>query len=234
MGWPEDFITEVTGAQPKKRGRPRKDPTAPRLSTKIPLLAPAHQAIVNSFFVNGCVSRRRACTVNGFAASYARDVFAREDVKAEVERRRARLVERTAVTEARVIEEMAKLAFANAGDLLEVNEDGTAYLDLNNMTDAHRAAMSEFNVETYEEKSAGAYDTVPDGNDDETLPQLYVPVKKSRIKFASKQAALDSLARILGMFKDKVEVSGVASLTDRIAAARKRIHEEATKETPCP
>lgn len=155
-------------------------------------------------------------------------VFGRDDVKAAIEsRRRNRATRAMRVTEERIIAEMAKLAFVDMGDLLEVNEDGSAYFDLTQMTDEHRAALAEYSTETYMEKRVE-----PTGNDDETFETVNVPVRKSRIKFASKQAALDSLARVLGMFKDKTEHTvNVASFADRIAQARKRIHAEATKGT---
>lgn len=202
-----------------------------KLSTRKANLSEAHRAVVDAWFANGCVSKRRALISAGYsptsAGQTAVGVFAREDVQDEIHRRRSLRSARSTVTEDRVVAEMAKLAFVNFGELLEVNEDGTAFLDLNNMTDAHRAAMTEFQVEQYDEKK---FHEDENKDSDEPGTVILVPVKKSRIKFGSKQAALDSLARILGMFKDKIQVDGVTSLVERIAASRKRIHEEATKE----
>lgn len=200
-------------------------------SSKGPRLSPRHQAVVDAWFTNGCVSKKRAMLAVGYTANAAGNVssylvFGRDDVKAAIQFRQKHLASRSVrATEKNIIAEMEKLAFANQGELLEVNEDGSAYLDLSQMNDDHRAALSEYSVETYEEKRLE--DT---GNEDGTYDVVKVPVRKSRIKFASKQAALDSLARILGMFKDKTEVTlGVASFADRIAKARERIHAAAPK-----
>lgn len=221
-------------AEPKKRGRPRKT-ALPAKGVRKPTLAAGHRAIVDAWFVNGCVSKRRAMHACGYSVNTAWEVFNREDVKDEIKRRQDQRRDRADVTEARITAELAKLAFTNMGDLLEVNEDGSAYLDLNSMTDAHRAALVEYQSETYTDKVLQencnevshllSGDTLP-GNET-NVGFTTVKVLKSKIKFASKQAALDSLARILGMFKDKVEVSGVTSLVDRVAAARKRLNEDA-------
>lgn len=221
-------------AEPKKRGRPRKA-ALPAKGVRKPTLTAGHRAIVDAWFANNCVSKRRALVTVGYSPNTAHDIFNREDVKDEIKRRQDQRRDRADVTEARITAELAKLAFTNMGDLLEVNEDGSAYLDLNSMTDAHRAALVEYQAETYTDKGLG------ENCNEELLPlsgetgpgietndgYRTVRVLKSKIKFASKQAALDSLARILGMFKDKVEVSGVTSLVDRVAAARKRLNEDA-------
>lgn len=179
----------------------------------------AHMAVIDAYFANGCLSQRRALLACGYspaAASRPQIIFQRDDVADEIERRRKRREKRTDVTEEKIIAELAKLAFANVGDLLEVNEDGSAFMDFNKLTPDLKAALAEYQVETYDERAP-----VVDGEAD--VAGVAVTVKKARVKFASKQAALDSLARIKGMFKDKVEVSGSVGLVERIQEARKRL-----------
>ena len=48
-------------------------------------------------------------------------------------------------------------------------------------------------------------------------------VSVSKLRFQDAKAALDSLARHLGMFKDKVEVSVDESLAERLARAKERL-----------
>ena len=50
-----------------------------------------------------------------------------------------------------------------------------------------------------------------------------IAVKISKLKLSSSKAALDSIARHLGMFKDKVEVSVDETLAERIARAKARL-----------
>jgi hypothetical protein len=43
------------------------------------------------------------------------------------------------------------------------------------------------------------------------------------IKISSRQAALDSIGRHLGMFKDKIEINGEIDIGATILAARRRL-----------
>lgn len=51
-------------------------------------------------------------------------------------------------------------------------------------------------------------------------------VSVSKLRFQDARAALDSLARHLGMFKDKVEVSVDVSLAERLVRARGRLNDD--------
>lgn len=200
--------------RPKKKG-----------STSKPTLSEAHRAVVDAYFANGCVSQRRALIAAGYSETTAKNqpqtVFQRDDVRAEIEKRRARHEKNFAVTEDRIIAELAALAFARMGDLVEVNEDGSAELDFNRLTPEMKAAMSEFSYETLEQ----VQDEVEADADGEISPKpRTIRITKPKIKFGSKQAALDALVRIKGMNKaDRIEVSGALSLVERIQAARQRL-----------
>lgn len=218
----------------KRRGVPnwprpvRKPDPPPRMPTPLhgPLLTPGsavgieierevqpkHMAVIDAWFANGCQSKRAAGMALGLSGDVAHRIFNRPEVRAEVARRMATRATLVEATEERIIEEYSKIAFSNLGDLLEVNDDGSAWLDMAGLTPEQRAAIAEYTVETYQEKTPGA-----DGG------MVVVPVKKARVKFHDKKAALDALARIRGMFKDKVEVSGSLGLIERIQKARQRV-----------
>jgi phage terminase small subunit len=165
--------------------------------------------LVDEYFANG-FNKRQAMRTCGFSEKsiegYQHRLFNHPDVLKEIDRRRQSMVRKTDVTRERIIQEYAKIAFANFGDLLEINEDGTAVLDLAGMNDEQRAALSEFQVDEYK-----------DGKGEDARE-----VKKYKVKFHDKKAALDALAKIMGYATDKVEVSGELSLIDRILAGRKR------------
>lgn len=57
----------------------------------------------------------------------------------------------------------------------------------------------------------------------EELGDEGLAVAVSKLRFQDAKAALDSLARHLGMFKDKVEVSVDESLAERLARAKERL-----------
>lgn len=193
----------------KRKSQLRGSPFKPK-----PRLAPLHRCLVDEYFKIGCRSKKRAALAAGYAMSSAMNistVFNRPDVAAEVERRWQALDRKQEVTEERILQEYAKIAFVSPGDLLEVADDGTAVIDLTLLTPSTRAAIVEYSTEE---------EVVEAGKDEEGDALPGVKVRKSKIKFGSKQAALDSLARIKGMFKDRVEMSGSMSLMERIQKAR--------------
>ena len=68
--------------------------------------------------------------------------------------------------------------------------------------------------------AVGGFDVVESGGGEG------VPVVLKRLKFLDGKAALDSMARHLGMFKDKVEVSVDESLAERLVRARGRLNDD--------
>lgn len=98
--------------------------------------------------------------------------------------------ERTKITADDVVEELARIGFANMGDF--VQPDGRPKLEA--LSSCQWAAVSEITSETYME-----------GKGEDARP-----VKRVRIKLHDKLAALDKLARHLGMYNGKLTVRGDA------------------------
>lgn len=173
-------------------------------------LKPQHQLAVDLWFGNG-FNQRKALIGAGFSEKTAKGrpsaVFGRKDVQKYIEHKREKLQSKFEVTEENVLAELAKIAFSNMGDLIVVQEDGSAVIDFNLMTPEQRAAMSEYAVEQYMEgRGDGA-----------------VPVKKSKVKFHDKKGALELLGRKLGMFNDKLKIEGEVSVVERLQAGRNRL-----------
>lgn len=190
-----------------------------RLSEGLPtVVEQPHIAVVREWFLNGCRSKRAACIAVGLSPSTAGYMFRKAETQIEIARMRAVLARQdTELTEAMIVAEYRKIAFASLGEMLEIQDDGGAWLDMSSITDDQKAALAEYHVETYQ---------VPGDENAEGYQ-----VKKSRIKFHDKKAALDSLARIKGMFKDKLDVNvHVLSLSDKVQMARQRLQEPTTIE----
>lgn len=103
------------------------------------------------------------------------------DIRAHIDRVMAERSRRTGVNADRVIQELAKIAFVNATDVIDPK---TATVKENALPE-DMAAIQSVKVKTFGE----------DGLERE-------------IKMADKLKALELLGRHLGMFKDKVELSG--------------------------
>lgn len=133
-------------------------------------------------------------------------VFGREDVKQEIERRRWALRARGNNMAARIQDELAKIAFFNIGNVIRVTPEGELIYDFDDVNMDTLAAMGEITVETY--KEGKGWDAID--------------VKRVKVKPYDKKAALDSLARIHGMFNDKLEVDTKEDLARRLQAGRNR------------
>lgn len=173
-------------------------------------------AIIDTWFAGGCLSRRAAAKQHGYSTT---TFFNLPAVKAYVAECFALRQAHQARSEAEIIREFEKIGFASMGDLLEIQPDGTAFVDMTALTPDMRAAISEYQVETYNETQ------VEDGE------VTYVPVKKTRVKFHDKKAALEALARIHGMNKDKVELTGAENLISAVAKARARLQTKVSPDT---
>jgi phage terminase small subunit len=96
----------------------------------------------------------------------------------------AKAVERLAISKERVLAEIAKVAFSNAGDYFAWGPSGVTVKDCNELSEDQRAAVAEAS---------------------ETVTEAGGTV---RVKMHSKMDALDKLGRYLGLFKEVHEHSG--------------------------
>lgn len=150
----------------------------------------------------------------GYSEKYAKAVgyklFEREDVKAEIARRQARIAKRFEVTYDRTITELAKVAYANLGDYMSIDKDTGVILiegkDLNELDYEQLAALGEVTTETH---------TQGKGDNRETVTRV-------KVKLHNKLTALDMLMRHSGQSKEKQPLDGAVSLIDRILAGRER------------
>lgn len=113
-------------------------------------------------------------------------------VSAAIAKGREEMSKRTEVTQERVLQEYARIAFADIRDLFVWDEDKAAYVPSKELTADQAAAISAVEAETrHFTTEAGTETTI-----------------KLKLKTYDKKGALDSIARHLGMFVDKVEHSG--------------------------
>lgn len=203
----------------KKLGRPkiyhRKSKTgnepivgnAAALGTSRKVLPPSerHMEVIDNWFQNGR-DKRRALIDAGYSDSVAASpgvIFKREDVQREILRREKKLARRYGVTEDKIIEEISKLAFTSMADFIKINpETGLPGLDLKNATHEQLSALTDLKA-------------TPAG---------------IQFKLGEKLAALDKLARINGMFDDKVTVLGAEDAVARLQAGRARMNKRNSED----
>ena len=121
-------------------------------------------------------------------------------IQEAIQKGRAALSKRTGITQERVLAEYAKLAFFDPRKLFD--DDGRP-LPIKNLDDDTAAAVAGLEV-------------CIKGNGEMGIGEV------QKVKVADKKGALDSIARHLGMFNDKLDVKVTDALADRLARARKR------------
>ena len=130
-------------------------------------------------------------------------------VKAAIDAKLQKADLKSDITVQRVLVELAKLAFSDPRDLYR--EDGSLK-SVTELDDDAAASLSSLEVVTLAKKQQSA------GDDDKPAPALEL----HKLKRWDKTKALELIGRHLGMFKDKVEVTGASELADAIEAARRR------------
>jgi phage terminase small subunit len=194
---------------PKAGGkRPRRQKSAkPGSKGK---LTPKFLLVIDEYMTNG-YNQYQALIAAGYAHGTARfnaaTVFQRPEVKGEIEARMAELRTKYQLTEEYIIRGLMSIVDTNMGYIL--HKLRTNDWELSCLTIDERRAIDSFTDEFYTEGR---------GEDAKQVKK----VKIGGVKTSDRKAALDSLARIQGMFKDKVEHSGTVDLAERIAAGRER------------
>lgn len=99
---------------------------------------------------------------------------------------------RTGITQDRVIQELAKIAFAKMTDFVEWDGEGVRFRDSSQLSDEDAACVAEVTEQEIEFESGKK--------------------KTKKIKLHDKVAALEKLGRHLGIFNDKLELGGNVKL----------------------
>lgn len=131
-------------------------------------------------------------------------------VKEAIKEAQTELGDKTGITPERILQEYAKIAFANIKDYMSQNEDGETVVDLEAISRDAAAAITEINVENTRTKSG--------------------VIKKIKVKPADKIAALTQLGKHLGMFKEQIEHSGTLTLEELVVESLKNKEETQTDD----
>jgi len=125
----------------------------------------------------------------GYSVASARDIgydnLTKTYIKAYIEKRIGKIIEKTEITQEKVLNELAKIGFATIEDYVEVDED--QYDD--------KVVRIKSTKDIPEDKKA-AISSIKQG------------ANGIEVKLHDKVRALENIGRHLGMFKDKLEISG--------------------------
>lgn len=142
------------------------------------------------------------------ASNIAYNVLKRPKIQLQIEKAREARAERVGITQDRVLVELAKIAFASLGDMITFDEEGNSSIDFRKLTPDQKAAVASIDIKSFNGKTKA---------------------QNIKVSLADKQLALVNIGKHLGMFKDKVEVTGTLTLEQMVAGSYG--HEDVPKVT---
>ncbi|MBX5190139.1 terminase small subunit [Rhizobium sp. NZLR3b] len=113
-------------------------------------------------------------------------------VQEELSRQQNKVAERLEITKERIVDELAKIGFANMLDYMRAGPDGDPHLDFSGLTRDQAAALSEVTVEDFK-----------DGRGEDARD-----VRRVKFKLHDKKGALVDLAKMLGFVVERHEHTG--------------------------
>lgn len=142
----------------------------------------------------------------GYSPNTAKDIgcenLAKPNIRARIDKEIAERSKRTGINQDRVIRELARLAFVNANDVIDMEEatlkDGA--------TEDDTAAIASVKVKTIPTKEGEGIER--------------------EIKLTDKLKALELLGKHLGMFKDKVEIDATVKSTAKLDSILSQLGDE--------
>jgi phage terminase small subunit len=127
----------------------------------------------------------KAAIAAGFSERSANNqgtrLMANDAIRGEIEARLASTFDRYAITSDRIIRELAKIAFANIGDFIAVQDGGSAIVDFGSATREQMASLKSVEI------------------DERTIDGAAPGVRKVKISMNDKRQALMDLAKIARM-----------------------------------
>lgn len=171
---------------------------------KIVALTKKRQRFCEEYLIdlNGTQAAIRAGYSVETAGSIASELLKIPEVRARIDQAMAERSKRVGVNADRVLQELAKVAFINAADIINMDDATIA-------EDADRddtAAIASVKVKRFPTEAGEGIER--------------------EIRLADKLKALELCGRHLGMFKDQVNMSVNLDLSDRIKQSRERVARE--------
>ena len=170
-------------------------------------LTPKQQKFVEEYLIdlNATQAAIRAGYSELTAGSIGHENLKKPEIQAALTEARARLAEKTEITPERVLKEYGRIAFLDVRKTFDL--DGNL-IPIHELDDDTAAAIAGLEVEV--KRVAGEADEELEGqpHGGALKRQFGSTARIHKIKLSDKKGALDSIARHLGMFVDKTEVTG--------------------------
>ena len=160
-------------------------------------MTPKQQRFVDEYLID--LNATQAAVRAGYSAKTAHSVghenLSKPEIASAIAERRAIIANKLEVTQERIVAELAKIGF---GDIRKLFTSCGNLLPVSDIDDDTAACLSSIEITTRKVR----------GGDDDEVEEV------SKIRLWDKRAALVDLGKHLGMFKDRIELSGVIGMPD--------------------
>ncbi|MDR2137358.1 MAG: terminase small subunit [Synergistaceae bacterium] len=157
-------------------------------------MTPKQERFVQEYMVD--LNATQAAIRAGYSVKTARFIgqenLTKPYIQDAIHEARVKQSARTQITVDRVLQELAKIGFANMANYMRVGESGYPVLDFSKLTRDQAAALVEVTVDDY-----------LDGRGEDARE-----VRRVKFKLADKRGALVDIGKHLGMFIDHTEITG--------------------------
>ena len=160
-----------------------------------------------SYYIKG-YTKKAACEKAGFGPNASKDIFAKPEVKDEVNRRMKQVETKSNIDREWLIEKLKEVVEASPGELLSVDERGRASIDWSNMTPSLRRSLSHLSID--ETQAAGKWKRKK---------------TKVNIKVPDRIAAIKEIAILLGVREEKTKLQMDAESVNILTRRRDRLAE---------
>lgn len=182
-------------------------------------LTPKQELFVKEYLVD--LNATRAAIRAGYKESSAGDIggqlLAKTHIKAAIDAAKGKRADKVEVSAERVIKEIMRMAFYDPADImLPVAKDTVEFVDDVQISDGR----------IYGLRGPGDIRMLKEDVRRAIVGWSWDKNGNFVVKLADKAKALDQLARHLALYNDKVEVSGLDGLAERLARAAGRLKDE--------
>ena len=164
-------------------------------------LTPKQAVFVQEYLID--LNATRAAEAAGYSKKTAKAIgfenLTKPAIAAAVQKRQVELKDKTQITQERVVNEYGKICFL---DPRKFYDDKGNLIPIHELSADVAATLTGMDVQTIYTK------------DGDMMGDL------KKIKFGDKKAALDSVAKHLGMFVERHEISGSLTLEDKLRKIR--------------
>ncbi|RUX08049.1 MAG: terminase small subunit [Mesorhizobium sp.] len=182
-------------------------------------MTPKQEQFVREYLID--LNATQAAIRCGYSAKTANRegsrLLSNADIKEAIAKRNQKRVDKTEITAERVLKEISRMAFYDPLDLIEIVRDA-----LRDEIDSDDIELSDDGKVITGLRNPRDIKFLPEDVRRAIVGWGYDRNQNFTLKLADKSKALDQLARHLSLYNDKLELSGVDALADRLARAAKR------------